>query len=164
MKGRFLVFLTVIFGLLLSALSAPQKLFFINETNSMERGLYFLTGTRDPSVNEIVLIKFPESLLEFSKKHPWLRSEVPLLKRVAALKGDSYCSDGKTLRINGVKVGELMEVDSAGKVLPRFLGCRELKADSFLALGDGEHSFDGRYFGELPKDLILGEAILLFRF
>ena len=163
MKRR--VFLLMFGGVLLSCLTAPRERFFINETPSMPRGVYWVSELDSLQRGESVLISFPEKLREFAATHRWLSPEKPLLKTVGALAGDTVCNDSGALTINGVIQGPIFGEDSEGRALPHIEGCIVIAPGTFLPLSrTSERSFDGRYFGPLSTQLISGRARLLFSF
>ena len=60
-------------------------------------------------------------------------------------------------------IGNARERDSRGRPLPVWQGCRTLRrGDVFLMNWQSGDSFDGRYFGVLPRTAIIGRATPLF--
>jgi len=145
----------------------PRTVVF-NTSGSMPKGLYRIAPVAEVGVKagDIVLIEMTPALQELSKRYPWLPSRVPLLKHIAALPGDRVCATEEELFINGVPVRKIEKTDQSGAPLPQLKGCHSVRAGEFLPLGDprAEHSFDGRYFGEVPLGAILGKARLVYAF
>jgi type IV secretory pathway protease TraF len=57
-------------------------------------------------------------------------------------------------------MGKAHDLDSRGRPLPRWSGCRTLtKGQVFLMNSSVPNSLDGRYFGPLPASSIVGQAI-----
>ncbi len=77
------------------------------------------------------------------------------LKRVIALDGDVVCALGPRVTINHTIALQRRTVDSVGRALPTWSGCRRLHGQVFL-IGDTADSFDGRYWGPVASDLIEG--------
>jgi len=163
---RFSPVIAMLFGISLFALNGvPGKEIFLNETLSMKRGLYLRKKIEKLSLGDTVLISLPKSLKEFSKTHPWLSRNEPLLKKVAALPGDRVCRRGGNVFINGRSAAVARERDRAGAFLPKWEGCLRVKANQFFAMGElSKSSFDSRYFGPLKKSLLIGKAELIFEF
>ena len=56
-------------------------------------------------------------------------------------------------------MGEALDRDRSGRALPIWRGCRVVTGDDvFLMNWQSEDSFDGRYFGPLPANTIVGRA------
>lgn len=78
------------------------------------------------------------------------------IKRIAAVGGDHVCAEGDTLSINHGPAIERRARDSGGAPLSRWDGCRVLRDNEVLLLGDAAQSFDGRYWGPTERNLIEG--------
>lgn len=78
------------------------------------------------------------------------------IKRVAANYGDRVCSDGDAIRINDRTVAHRAVLDSQGRALPHWSGCRTLSAEEVFLMGDTPDSFDSRYFGPVSAADIEG--------
>ena len=84
---------------------------------------------------------------------------MPLLKHVAALGGQEVCRIGRAVSIDGAHVGDALERDHRGRPLPSWSGCVVLTRDQvFLFNADRTDSLDGRYFGPLERNTIVGRA------
>ena len=60
-------------------------------------------------------------------------------------------------------MGEALARDRRGRELPVWQGCRTLRASEiFLMNWDVQDSLDGRYFGPIPKNSIVGRALPLW--
>jgi type IV secretory pathway protease TraF len=85
------------------------------------------------------------------------------MKRVLALPGQSVCRHGLQITIDRVEVGDAQARDRRGRDLPDWQGCRTVAiGDVFLMNPGVPDSLDGRYFGPLPANSILGRAIPLW--
>jgi len=82
-----------------------------------------------------------------------------LIKRVIGLPGDKIVLDGSTVSIDGVVLNEpyITQKYNPGaetQVVP---------ADQYFVMGDNRPvSEDSRYFGFVPKDYIVGKAIMVY--
>lgn len=85
----------------------------------------------------------------------------PLIKRVAAVSGETVCRDADRIEINSAFAAKASASDDAGRLLPAWLGCRSLGPEDVFLLGDDDRSVDGRYFGIQDARRILGEARLV---
>ena len=82
-----------------------------------------------------------------------------LIKRVIGLPGDRITLDGTNVWINGV---ELNEPYITQKYNPR-AETSVIPSDQYFVMGDNRPvSEDSRYFGFVPKDNIVGKAILIY--
>src|SRR5690606_15341417 len=81
--------------------------------------------------------------------------DVRLLKRVAAVGGETVCAGRGWLRTPRRAVA-VSPADRRGVALPVWRGCRTLAADELLVLGDTPSSFDGRYFGPVTRGEVDG--------
>ena len=63
----------------------------------------------------------------------------------------------------GVEMGEALERDRIGRDLPVWEGCRVIgDGEIFLMNGQVRDSLDGRYFGPIPANSIIGRALPLW--
>jgi type IV secretory pathway protease TraF len=84
---------------------------------------------------------------------------IPLLKYILALPGQAVCRTGLTITVDGTMMGRALELDHAGRNLPRWEGCKVVSAgEVFYMNWRSEYSLDGRYFGLLPASTIVGRA------
>ncbi|KMY86404.1 Type IV secretory pathway, protease TraF [Candidatus Paraburkholderia calva] len=92
----------------------------------------------------------------------YLPLDTPLMKRVAALPGQGVCRTGRTVAIDGVPFGDVLDRDRRGRPLPVWQGCRRI-ADGklFLMNPSIRDSLDGHYFGPLDERTIIGRTTSL---
>jgi type IV secretory pathway protease TraF len=117
----------------------------INESSSVPRGVYVRSTA--PAIARGALVTTPPP----AGVRPYLdalgvRPGARLLKRVVATHGDRVCA------IEGYVVAAdrrvpVFSADRTGRLLPRWRGCRPLRAGEVFLLGDAPQSFDSRYFG-----------------
>lgn len=157
--------MTTCLGVLLVGASAPispaPKLIW-NASASVPIGLYLVKPADALHIGELVVVMPPEAVAAFLAERGYLARGVPLLKRVLALPGQMVCRTGRTITVDGKTVGDALDRDRLGRVLPDWQSCR-IVADSevFLMNWQSTNSFDGRYFGPLSASTIVGRAVPL---
>lgn len=132
---------------------SPRVLY--NRTASMPTGFYVYQYRTPIHRGDIVALSLPRAAYPYARLRGE-RTDVLLLKHVLAIGGDFVCTLDGALRINGVVVGPIASVDSAGRPLPRWLACRSLSGDELLVGSTEPHSFDGRYFGPVHASQVFG--------
>jgi type IV secretory pathway protease TraF len=111
------------------------------------------------SVTDLVVIQAPEPLATFLADGGYLARDVPMLKRVLALPGQTVCRNAHTITVDEVAMGEARDRDNRGRLLPAWSGCRVVAEDElFLMNWQSENSFDGRYFGATPRAAVIARA------
>jgi type IV secretory pathway protease TraF len=89
----------------------------------------------------------------------YLPLNVPLLKYIGALSGQTVCRHGLLVSIDGLHVATALMRDHARSPLPVWQGCRILKPGEIFILNRAVlDSFDGRYFGVLPLTTVIARA------
>ncbi len=108
----------------------------------------------EPHRGDIVLFKSPDS------------GEDPLIKRVVALPGDSVELRHGDLFVNGDRVREpYLDRKPCVRGMPKTcsFGPVSVPEGHVFVMGDNRaNSFDSRFFGSVPEENLIGEA--LFRF
>ncbi|PYD62384.1 S26 family signal peptidase [Gluconacetobacter entanii] len=154
-------FATVAIGISAAIHVSPRLIW--NETASVPTGLYRLRPGSALHVGDIVAIRLPEQQALLLSERGYLPFGVPLLKPVAALPGQTVCRSGNSVTVDGNLVGEARAADHRGRVLPVWQGCQHLVAGQVFVMNPAvQASLDGRYFGPLPADSVLGRAIPLW--
>ena len=150
--------LAVLFVGMASMLQPVPKLIW-NASASVPIGLYSVTPTNIHHAGDLVVVRPPEALAVFLDMRGYLARGVPLLKHIAALPGQVVCRTGRTITVNGVTIGHVLDRDHLGRILPSWEGCRRVADhEVFLMNWQSENSLDGRYFGPLPAAAIVGRA------
>lgn len=126
----------------------------VNESPSLPRGLYLRLPDADVTRGAVVALPQPPAARRYLGRLG-MPSDVLLLKRVAAERGDPVCRtrDGVTTPRGTVDVHE---TDRQGVRLESWSGCRVMGSDEIFLLGDSKASFDSRYFGPVRKTAITG--------
>ena len=136
-----------------------------NASASVPIGLYVVRASHGPSLGDLIAVRLPEDLSSWVVERGYVSADTLLLKRIAAVSGMTVCRNNLEITIDGSVVAEAASADQQGHPLPRWTGCVTLGSDDvFLLLAGVADSLDGRYFGPLSADIILGRAIPLWTF
>ncbi|MBB5720208.1 conjugative transfer signal peptidase TraF [Stakelama sediminis] len=149
-------------GLGLTVAVPPRPLLVWNASASVPVGLYAITAANDPAVHDMVLARLPARWRAFADARRYVPTGVPLVKRIAATSGDTVCAMGKTITINGRRRAERRLRDGQHRRMPWWRGCIVLRHGAVFLLTGNPASFDGRYFGPVGRDAIIGRAHLLW--
>lgn len=85
------------------------------------------------------------------------------MKRVAGVAGQRVCRTGRTISVDGADLAEALDRDRLGRALPSWQGCRVIAVgEIFLMNWQVRDSLDGRYFGPVSIDTIIGRATPLY--
>ena len=144
------------------AMTLPVRLVY-NATASAPLGWYVVVPVQEAGVGDVVLAHLPSSAARIADERHYLPESVPILKRVGAVAGQRVCVRNRILRIDLELPVRLLERDGLGRPLTPWLGCRPLNFDElFLLSHDSAASFDSRYFGPIPRRLVIGRAVALW--
>lgn len=139
----------------------PIKLIY-NASASAPIGFYHVTPASGLKRGAFAVVPTPPGFRMMAAKRHYLPFNVPLIKRIIALSGDEVCRLGEVILVNKKRVATALSKDSQGRALPVWQGCFILTEDQFFALMDRPDSFDGRYFGPLNTEDIIGIAVPVF--
>ncbi|MGX5804843.1 S26 family signal peptidase [Bradyrhizobium sp. Arg314] len=143
--------------------TAVSPRFIWNASASTPIGLYLIEGGRTLSANDLVAAEPPEPLATWLADRGYLPKSVLLIKHILAVSGQTVCRKELIISVDGTDVGMALQRDRAGRDLPDWQGCRRIPAGTvFLMNSQVRDSFDGRYFGLLPTDQIIGRAVPLW--
>lgn len=164
-RTRQLVIAGAIGSIALAATIAvpPHPRLVWNASASAPVGLYRVTPDAPLRAGDMVIAWVPAEARMLAARRRYLPANVPLVKRVAAVAGDTVCAIGPVVSINGLAVVERRRFDGAHRVLPWWQGCITLRAgELFLLMSDAADSFDGRYFGPTGPADVIGRARLIW--
>jgi conjugative transfer signal peptidase TraF len=140
-------------------------IFVWNVSESVPIGLYHVGPAVELDVTDLVVAMPPEPLATFLAAGGYLPRDVPLIKRVIALPGQTVCRNGLTIVVDGIDMGSARARDHRGRALPSWQGCRIVsRGEVFLMNWDEPASLDGRYFGPIPVAAVVGRAYPLWTF
>ena len=144
--------------------TVPRPILIWNVTASVPRGLYWVDH-RAPKVGNLVATHLPHAVAILADRRHYLPLNVPLIKPVAALPGQTVCRHDIRLFIDKHLVTLAQKHDANGRALPTWTGCSRLQStEIFLLNPNVATSFDGRYFGPIPTHYILGRVVPLLIF
>ncbi len=145
-----------------SAFDADPKLIW-NASASVPVGFYALGGGGPYHVADLVAVRVDGRLADFLVDRGYLGRDLPLLKRILAMGGQTVCRNGFEVAVDGIVRGRALEHDRAGRSLPVWQGCCRLAADQVFLMNQAvPDSLDGRYFGMTPIDRVIGRALPLW--
>ena len=131
-----------------------------NASPSIPMGFYWIeSGT--PRRGEIAAIRLPPALADLAARRQYLPLDAVLLKPVVAAEGAIVCRVGSRIVVNGKQLATSLSHDAVGRRLPSWQGCHRLQRGEFFVVAPGKQSFDGRYFGRITAQYILGRALSL---
>src|SRR5260221_13020786 len=104
----------------------PATRFVWNASESVPTGLYQVQPTRPLIVTTLVVAYPPEPLATLLADGGYLLRDVPLIKRILALPGQTVCRAGPTIAVAGIEMGMARERDHRGRVLPDWERCHTL--------------------------------------
>jgi conjugative transfer signal peptidase TraF len=144
----------------LATLALPvSRVLVWNTTASIPTGLYWIRDKPHRYVGERIAVEPPPELRRMLAERGYLTTNVPLLKRVAALGGQTVCRVGVRITIDGQFVGVARQRDRMDRALPSWSGCQRLRRDQIFVMNPAApDSFDGRYFGMLHASDVIGRA------
>ena len=134
-----------------------------NASASAPIGLYSVTPGAQPRRGDTVVARVPVVVRSLAASRRYIPVNVPLVKHVGGVAGDTVCASGIVITIDGKPAAIRRTVDGAGRPMPWWIGCRQVRpGEVFLLSPDAAASFDGRYFGISPSTDIIGTARLVW--
>lgn len=157
--GWFFATYFAILGVGTSVAIHPAPWLIWNATASTPVGLYRLQSADILHVGDLIAIRPPADIAAMLARGGYLPLGVPLLKPVAALPGQVVCRNGAVVSVDGKALGTTLARDHRGRPLPVWQGCRHVLPGQIFVMNPAvPSSLDGRYFGVLPVDAVLGRA------
>jgi signal peptidase I len=110
---------------------------------------------KEPKRGDVIVFKYPNT------------PEVAYVKRLIGMPGDKVEMKGRTVYINDQPLKEdytqYTEPDSVYKHWPEGGGYYQVPPGHYFAMGDNrDNSADSRYWGYVPRDYILGKALVIY--
>jgi signal peptidase I len=140
-------------------------------TGSMESNLLigdhllvnkFVYGLKSGFWSKILPYKGPKRKDVFVFKYP-NNPEVAYVKRLIGMPGDEVEIKGRTVYINGQPLKEdYTQYIDPGSIYDHY-GPFHVPEGHYFAMGDNrDNSQDSRYWGSVPRDYILGKALVIY--
>ena len=167
-RNRHTAFLAMLAGLLLLAASAVQArpLVVWNATASTPIGLWRVlpaASRKHLRVGDYVLFWPDRRSAQLFARRGYLPRGVPLLKRIAAVAGQTVCERDREVSIDGRTVARALPADGRGRRLAPWRGCGRLpNGEIFVLIPSVPTSLDGRYFGPTPIRAVIGRVTPLW--
>ncbi|MGD9545866.1 MAG: S26 family signal peptidase [Methylocystis sp.] len=134
-----------------------------NASASVPIGLYSVKPRGKLSVTDLVVARPPEALEGWFAERHYLAKGALFIKRIAALPGQRICRNGRAVTVDGIDMAAAQERDHVGRPLPTWSGCLSVASGQvFLLNWDEPSSLDGRYFGTIPSEKLIGRAVPLW--
>jgi len=167
-RTRRAVLLGMVAALVLLAASAvhSRPLVVWNATASTPVGFWRVlpaSSREHLRVGDYVLFWPDRRTARLFARRGYLPRGVPLLKRVAAVAGQTVCERDRQVSIDGRLVATALQVDGRGRRLAAWSGCRPLRRSQiFVLIPSVPASLDGRYFGPTPISAVIGRVTPLW--
>ena len=146
-----------------SALASFTPRLIWNASASTPIGLYAIAPAKTLDRGALAVVVPSPPLADFLAEGGYLPRGLPLIKHVAAVPGQRVCRVGRSITIDGVRAGTVLEHDRIGRPLPGWYGCRRVLDDELFFMNTAvPGSFDGRYFGPLSTSAVIGRATPLY--
>lgn len=150
-------------ALLCATIAVPPRPRLVwNASQSAPVGLYRVTPGAPVGVGDMVIAWVSERYRRLAAERHYLPANVPVVKRVAAISGDTVCAVNEHIFVEGRLVAWRRRYDGAGRPMPVWRGCVTLRDGALFLLMDDSVSFDGRYFGPTDARDIIGKARLIW--
>lgn len=134
-----------------------------NASASAPIGFYAVSPGAVLKRGDMVIAWLPAEARHLAARRHYLPSNVPLVKRVAGVAGDTICAGDFVATLNGRPVAVRRVADAVGRPLPAWQGCVRLAPGMiFLLMTQTPDSFDGRYFGPTSTRDVIGRATPLW--
>jgi conjugative transfer signal peptidase TraF len=140
----------------------PRPEFVWNASASSPVGLYRVTSAREVRRGDMVVAWAPAQVRALAAERHYLPSNVPLVKRVVAGRGDRVCAAGEAVFVRGELAVLRRSEDPSGRPLPWWTGCEDLRDGELFLLAPAANAFDGRYFGVSRPQEVVGRARLIW--
>jgi conjugative transfer signal peptidase TraF len=136
--------------------------FSIQTSNSMPKGIYFIAPIQSIHRGDVIVFKPPQAIDQFLIQHHWVPESGILMKNVFGVPGDFVCKKNHFVFINGEKTAYVFDEYLPNKKLPNQPFCAKLKTNEYLLMSTRvKRSFDGRYFGIIHREAMMGAATKL---
>lgn len=100
-------------------------------------------------------------LFRLNVRNPYWDYGTVFAKRFVGCPGDALRTEGALFYLNGEKIAVASEYDSKGVAVASFRFNGVIPVGSYFVLGDGERSYDSRYWGFVKRSWIVGRGFPL---
>ncbi len=100
-------------------------------------------------------------LFRLNVQNPYWDYGAIFAKRFVGCPGDTLRTEGAEFYLNGEKIAVASGHDSKGVAVASFRFDGVIPAGSYFVLGDGEKSYDSRYWGFVRKSWVVGRGFPL---
>jgi conjugative transfer signal peptidase TraF len=168
---RFSVYLAVIIAVFLGWWGVYAAGIRLNTTPSIPLGVYQLTNEPLVKGDYVLFCPPPAPVFTLAKARGYLGAGFcpggygHLIKRLVATQGDEVSIGTEGVRVNGqwLPLSEPLKRDGGDRPLPNYAGLWVLNSAEVLVMSDSNPgSFDGRYFGPIPRSQLEGMIRPLF--
>lgn len=101
-------------------------------------------------------------LFRLNVRNPYWDYGTVFAKRFVGCPGDTLRTEGAEFYLNGERAAVSSGHDSRGAAVASFRHDGVIPAGSYFVLGDGERSYDSRYWGFVRKSWVVGRGFPLF--
>ena len=137
----------------------PAPILLWNASASVPIGLYAVRPASGLAIGDLVVVQPSGALADLMARRRYLPRGLPLIKPISARVGQTVCRVGAVVSVDGRATATALPRDHAGRALPVWSGCRTIGPDQLFLLNPATPaSFDGRYFGLLPRRTVVGRA------
>lgn len=144
----------------LLTLTPLSHFLYFNWSGSEPVGVYRAVAAGPFATGDMVVMRVPEAAGAYAYGRGWLREGELLLKTVYALPGEAYSVTDSGVFTSHAAIQGMLIQDGTGQALPRLRGEFTVREEHFLPLATGGiNSFDGRYFGDVPMELIVCKVV-----
>lgn len=156
----------LMFTVFIGVLKVSSRHFIVNTTHSLPRGIYRLYSPENIEKGDIVVFDIPDSAEEYVHGRNYVPSIVTTMMKIVASDSleDNIRIDNGELTVNNENWGAVKKYDSQGRKVPELTIENLKKENHLLLLSKVENSFDGRYFGVIPREKIKNKAELVMKF
>jgi conjugative transfer signal peptidase TraF len=159
LRSRAALLAALIGAVALSVARPPAPRLVWNASASAPIGLYLVSPESAARRGDMVIARVPIGVRELAAARRYIPIDVPLVKHVGAVPGDTVCAIGTAIISDNQTVATRRATDGVGRRMPWWNGCRSLhQGDVFLLADHVPASFDGRYFGISSSADIIGTA------
>lgn len=165
-RDKKILKILLMFTVFIGVLKVSSRYFIVNTTHSLPRGIYRLYSPENTGKGDVVVFDIPDNAEEYVHGRSYVPSIVTTMMKIVASDsiGDEIKIENQELTVNNENWGIIKKYDSQGRKVPE-LAIEDLKKENhLLLLSKVENSFDGRYFGVIPREKIRNKARLVIGF